>query len=102
MPLPEPLIRPVFTRLFRMGALDVPPGALDYLKYPITLDGGRFAHATGFRPLFGLPQTLVILFPPEARIHLHTAPRLVPPTPERKKPGHRPRNSGSDPDRGNS
>ena len=56
LPLPESLIRPVFTRLFRMRALDVPPGALDYLKYPITLDGSRFTQATGFRPLFGLEE----------------------------------------------
>jgi UDP-glucose 4-epimerase len=56
LPLPELLIRPLFTRLFRLGALDVPPGALDYLKYPITLDGSRFRAATQFRPLFGLEE----------------------------------------------
>ena len=56
VPLPEVLIRPLFTRLFRLGALDVPPGALDYLKYPITLDGSRFRDAAQFHPLFGLEE----------------------------------------------
>jgi UDP-glucose 4-epimerase len=56
LPLPEPLIRPLYTRLFKLGAVGVPPGALDYLKYPITLDGTRFRQATSFRPLFGLEE----------------------------------------------
>ena len=37
--------------------ISYPPGALDYLKFPITVAGDRFVEATGFRPLFGLEET---------------------------------------------
>ncbi len=33
-----------------------PSGAMDYVKYPVTLAGKRFVDATGFRPLFGLEE----------------------------------------------
>ena len=56
VPLPEPLMRPVFSQLFRFGLLPYPPGAIDYLKFPITLSGSRFVEATRFRPLFGLEE----------------------------------------------
>jgi UDP-glucose 4-epimerase len=56
--LPEPVLRSLFRRLFKFGLISYPPGALDYLKFPITLAGDRFNDATGFRPLFGLAETL--------------------------------------------
>jgi UDP-glucose 4-epimerase len=56
LPLPEPLMRPMFARLFRYGMIPYPPGAIDYLKFPITLSGARFVEATRFRPLFGLEE----------------------------------------------
>ena len=56
--LPEPLARPIFDRMFRMGLFPYPSGALDYLKYPVTLSGKRFVEATDFRPLFSLEETL--------------------------------------------
>jgi UDP-glucose 4-epimerase len=56
LPLPELLARPVIARLFRWGLVPFPPGALDYLKYPVTVSGERFVEATGFRPLFGLEE----------------------------------------------
>jgi len=56
LPLPEPIMRPAFTRLFRYGLIPYPPGAIDYLKFPITLSGARFVEATRFRPLFGLEE----------------------------------------------
>ncbi len=56
LPLPEPVMRPLFDRLFRWGLLPYPPGAIDYLKYPVTVSGDRFTDATGFRPLFGLEE----------------------------------------------
>jgi UDP-glucose 4-epimerase len=55
-PLPEPLVRPVFERLFHWGLWPYPTGAIDYLKYPVTLSGRRFMEATNFRPLFGLEE----------------------------------------------
>ena len=54
--VPEPILRPMFDRLFRLGLIPYPPGALDYLKFPITLSGSRFVEATNFHPLFGLEE----------------------------------------------
>ncbi len=56
LPLPEPVMRPLFTRLFRWGLIPYPAGAIDYLKFPITLSGARFVEATRFRPMFGLEE----------------------------------------------
>jgi UDP-glucose 4-epimerase len=56
VPFPEPLARAVFGRLFRLGLYHTPPGAMDFLKYPCTVDGSRFAAATGFKPLFTLEE----------------------------------------------
>jgi UDP-glucose 4-epimerase len=55
-PMPEPLMRPLIDRLFRWGMVPYPAGAMDYVKYPVTLSGKRFVDATGFRPLFGLEE----------------------------------------------
>jgi UDP-glucose 4-epimerase len=56
MPVPEPVLRALFDRLFRWGLVPYPPGAIDYLKYPVTVSGERFIDATGFKPLFGLEE----------------------------------------------
>ena len=56
LPIPEPIIRSLFERLFRWGLLPYPSGAIDYLKYPITVSGDRFVDATNFRPLFSLQE----------------------------------------------
>ncbi len=53
---PEFLFRPVIRRLFRMGLVPWPEGAIDFLKFPVTLSGRRFVEATNFRPLFGLEE----------------------------------------------
>ncbi len=53
---PERLMRPLFDRFFRWGLTPYPPGAIDYLKFPITLAGSRFVEATNFSPLFGLEE----------------------------------------------
>ena len=57
MPLPEPVARALLSRLFRLGLVRIPPGAIDYIKYPCTIAGERFARDTGFRPLFGLKES---------------------------------------------
>ena len=54
--MPELVMRPLFSRLFQLGLIGYPPGAIDYLKYPITLSGERFVEATNFRPLFSLEE----------------------------------------------
>ena len=46
----------LFDRLFAWGLVPYPSGAMDYVKYPVTLSGKRFSDATGFRPLFGLEE----------------------------------------------
>jgi UDP-glucose 4-epimerase len=55
VPFPEPLVKLVKGRL---GFPEIPNGALDYLKYPCTVDGRRFREATGFTPAIGLVETL--------------------------------------------
>ena len=57
VPLPEPIARPLLGRLFRLGLVRIPPGAIDYIKYPCTIAGDRFVRETGFRPLFGLKES---------------------------------------------
>ncbi len=54
VPIPELLMRPLFNRLFRAGLIPWPAGVLDFMKYPVTLDGSRFEEESGFRPLFSL------------------------------------------------
>jgi len=56
LPLPEIALRPLVDRMFRLGLFPYPAGALDYLKYPVTLSGRRFVEATNFRPLFSLEE----------------------------------------------
>jgi len=50
LPIPEPVARLVYGQLFQLGLYHVPPGAIDFIKYPCTLDGRRFVAATGFKP----------------------------------------------------
>jgi UDP-glucose 4-epimerase len=50
LPIPETVARFVFGQLFQLGLYHVPPGAIDFVKYPCTLDGRRFVEATGFVP----------------------------------------------------
>lgn len=61
MPIFEPLFRPAIRMLFGAGVVPWPPGALDYLKFPVTLSGKRFIEATGFQPIFGLAETFASL-----------------------------------------
>jgi UDP-glucose 4-epimerase len=53
-PVPGPLLNLTFDQLFRWGLWPYPPGMLDYLKYPVSLDGSRFVEATGFEPRVSL------------------------------------------------
>src|SRR5258705_176542 len=54
VPMPEPLARTTIDGLFRLGLYHLPPGAIDFVKYPCTIDGRRFREATQFQPLFTL------------------------------------------------
>jgi hypothetical protein len=42
----------------RMGFAPVPRGAVDFLKYPCTVDGTRFEKEAGFSPAHDLRATL--------------------------------------------
>ena len=54
----EPLARDLLSRLFR-HSLTVPGhDAIDFAKYPCTIDGRRFRAATGIKPLYTLEETL--------------------------------------------
>jgi UDP-glucose 4-epimerase len=55
--LPEFLFRPAIRALFSAGMVPWPEGAIDFLKFPVTLSGRRFVEATNFRSLFGLEET---------------------------------------------
>jgi UDP-glucose 4-epimerase len=57
LPLPEFVLRPIIRTLFARGMVPWPEGAIDFLKFPVTLSGRRFVEATNFRPLFGLEET---------------------------------------------
>jgi UDP-glucose 4-epimerase len=55
--LPELVLRPWIRTAFAAGLVPWPEGAIDMLKYPVTLSGERFVQATGWKPLFSLPET---------------------------------------------
>ena len=42
LPLPEIALRPLLQRLFGLGLYPVPPGAIDFIKYPCTVTDARF------------------------------------------------------------
>jgi len=56
VPLPEIAIRGALKRLFRLGLFHLPSAAVDFVKYPCTVDGRRFCRAAGFAPLFTLEE----------------------------------------------
>jgi hypothetical protein len=55
-PMPEPLVRWGFDRLFQWGVGSYPAGMLDFLKYPVSLSGERFSEASKFRPQYSLSE----------------------------------------------
>jgi UDP-glucose 4-epimerase len=57
VPMPETLARGTIERLFRLGFYHLPSAAVDFVKYPCTIDGRRFREATQFQPLFTLEET---------------------------------------------
>lgn len=54
--LPEFVIRPWIRASFSAGLLPWPEGAIDYLKFPVTVSGDAFVEATGWKPLFSLKE----------------------------------------------
>ncbi len=58
LPLPEPLCRALIGMMFRLGFAPAPSDAVDFLKYPCTIDGRAFREATGFVAEHDLLQSL--------------------------------------------
>jgi UDP-glucose 4-epimerase len=54
--LPEFAMRPWIRAGFAAGLVPWPEGAIDYLKFPVTISGEAFAQATGWKPLFSLKE----------------------------------------------
>ena len=54
--MPEIVLRPLDRPALPLGLFPYPSGAIDYIKYPVTLSGERFVEATSFRPLFSLEE----------------------------------------------
>ncbi len=54
VPLPEVALRPTLQRLFRLGLYPVPPGAIDFIKFPCTVSDEQFRATTGFQPQWTL------------------------------------------------
>jgi UDP-glucose 4-epimerase len=52
--VPESVARPLVRRLFRFGLSPFPPGAIDFIKYPCTVNDRRLRAATGFEPRWSL------------------------------------------------
>lgn len=52
--IPGPLLRAALSGPLRLRMAPWPAAAVDYLKYPVTISGRRFAEATGFTPRFEL------------------------------------------------
>jgi len=52
--LPEFLARAAVRRLFALGLSSLPPGAIDFIKYPCTVSDRRFVAATGYKPKWSL------------------------------------------------
>lgn len=57
VPLLESAARATIEGLFRFGLYPLPSAAIDFVKYPCTIDGRRFQQATKFKPLFSLEDT---------------------------------------------
>jgi len=55
LPIPEPLLRAM---LGKFGLPKLSAGALEHIKYPITVDDSAFRTATGYAPAFGAQETL--------------------------------------------
>jgi UDP-glucose 4-epimerase len=53
-PSPGPIFESVGRMLFERGIWHYPPGAIDYLRYPVCVSGRRFAEETGNQPKVSL------------------------------------------------
>ena len=58
LPIPHPVAKPLLGTLWRFGASSFPVPELDFIRYVCMVDGRRAAAELGFRPRFGLRETI--------------------------------------------
>jgi UDP-glucose 4-epimerase len=58
VPIPHPVARPILSLAFRLGISSFPVAELDFIRYVCMVDGRRAAAELGFRPRFGLRETI--------------------------------------------
>ena len=56
--IPHPLARPLLSLAFRFGISSFPVAELDFIRYVCMVDGRRASAELGFRPRFGLRDTI--------------------------------------------
>jgi UDP-glucose 4-epimerase len=57
-PFPHPLAKPLLGLAFRFGLSSLPVAELDFIRYVCMVDGRRATAELGFRPRFGLRETI--------------------------------------------
>ena len=56
--IPHPVARPILSLAFRLGMSNFPVAELDFIRYVCMVDGRRANAELGFRPRFGLRETI--------------------------------------------
>ena len=56
--IPHPFARPLLSLAFRLGMSSFPVAELDFIRYVCMVDGRRASAELGFRPRFGLRETI--------------------------------------------
>ncbi len=56
--IPHPFARPILSLAFRLGMSSFPVAELDFIRYVCMVDGRRASAELGFRPQFGLRETI--------------------------------------------
>ncbi|HEX4421003.1 MAG TPA: NAD-dependent epimerase/dehydratase family protein [Kofleriaceae bacterium] len=56
--LPHPVAQPILSLAFRLGISSFPVAELDFIRYVCMVDGRRAGAELGFRPRFGLRETI--------------------------------------------
>jgi UDP-glucose 4-epimerase len=56
--IPHPVAKPILQLAFRLGLSSFPVAELDFIRYVCMVDGRRAAAELGFRPRFGLRETI--------------------------------------------
>lgn len=56
--IPHPIAKPLLGFAFRLGLSSFPVAELDFIRYVCMVDGRRATAELGFRPRFGLRETI--------------------------------------------